>query len=738
MKKHTLYFTIFLLISVLSSVSCRDGDADKNNDNTEQKLPPVQVDPTEFTYKLSESVDELTLWTTPSTRRVQSHERASSVEGSGLKIFAAKNEFEPAQLLLGPAEGTFRVSVEPIASLGSAYRAEIAVAGYEDGWSEHLTPISSSDNIELSGDYAVPLWITVYVPPDAPVGEHTTELKITKDGKEIVVPLSLTVFDFALPEAVSFASQLNMSISSLIPEGGSVDDAKSLLLDRRMTPASVSWPSGFNWSITWENNSSPDRCEAFWDEPTEQDQYSIGYLSKRYMLGRGWRGEGFPDSMIFQFVNNSTPRPDTFCGVSRGDHFGTSAYNTEWSKFLAAVSSYLSDNGMLSKAYYYVQNEPQDQSDDDLAAHLCRITKAAAPDLRIAVSEEPKPEIAEHPDGSCGYDIWIAHVRHYKQDYAWERQRDHGETVWFYSLDHDPDPYFNPTRFDVSGLNQRIIPWVAWTLRIRGWAYYDGDRFFDGPVPHISAELLREGFEDYEYLYLANQQAHPQVFTETDIDKTVRSVASSLTSWTRNPDALMTLRRELGRYLEGSRDDLPVIEIESSRPRGSYYINFQDPQGRPEADPLVIDGKTYLKVGWDAYDEAVGYGWYGEYIDDSIIALYGYDDVSGYSEAEKSYLYDDYGRDNLFEFDLENGIYDVTVGVGRPARGYSDPHNAIVEGVAAVEEQPTNEGSPTVSSTVRVEITDGSLSLETGGLSQTTGEWSYTFAAYLIIEPIDD
>lgn len=75
------------------------------------------------------------------------------------------------------------------------------------------------------------------------------------------------------------------------------------------------------------------------------------------------------------------------------------------------------------------------------------IIKAVAPNLRIAVSEEPKPEIAERSDyGPCGYDIWIAYIKDYKKDYAWQRQRDYGETVWFYSLPQDDLPYFSPCK----------------------------------------------------------------------------------------------------------------------------------------------------------------------------------------------------------------------------------------------------------------------------------------------------
>jgi len=715
----------------------RDGSPPHDGPGSDVPVEPVKPDPTEFTYKLSESPAALPLWTTPCANKVRTADRAPDAARSGLRLSAARRELEPVQLVIGPASGTLVAKIDPFPTLGAAQRVTLAVASYEGGWEEHLQPLPSGGTVTLSATSGVPLWLTVLVPEGAPAGEHKTTLTLTPaGGAAIAIPVTLTVFNFDLPKEIHFDGQLNLSIATL-KGSGTVDAAKTLLHEHRLTPTSVTWPSGFSYTITWDSGASPTRCSAFWDEPTEGPDYSIKELAKRYVLGQGWNGVGFPSAQLFQFVDNSTPRPATFCGASRGDHYGTAEYNGKWSQFLAGLQGYLEPNGYLAKTYYYVQNEPQDAADYKLAAHLCRLTRQAAPKLRIAISEEPKKEIAEEAGGACGYDIWIAHVRAYQQDYAWQRQKDHGETVWLYSLDQDPDPYFNPTLVDRSGMHQRIIPWVSWHYRARGWAYYDGGRFFDGTLPSYRAELLREGFEDYEYLWLANK-GHPGVGVKQAADPTVDSVASSLTSWTKNADALMALRHELGRYIEGSRATLPVLQSSSpgARPRGEYHFNFQDPKGKPAASPLVVDGKTYVKVGWDKYDPQTQLGWSGENIGKPTITLYGYDEVAGYSELQKSYIYDDYGRPNLFELGLENGRYSVTVGVGRPAKGYpSDPHNVTVEGVKVVNDELTTTAQPVIERTVTIDLKDGSLSLEVGGKSQKTGDFAYTFLAYLKIVP---
>jgi len=711
-----------------------------NGGSTGEGTPPPEVilEASATTYSLSESSAALRLFTTPVTRRPSVTSAAPSATESGLRLEAARNEFEAAQLLIAPVAASLEVTIEPFAALGQDQRLELSTIGFAEGLAETLNPLSNGGRVELSRDGLTGIWLSVFVPESAPAGEHQTLLRLSREDETIDVPVTLRVFDFSLPDERHFGTQLNLSVGALVPPDGTVDQAKTLLFEHRMTPTSATWPSGFSYSITWDNPSSPTRCSAFFDEPNEAPEYSISHLSRRYLLGEGWNGTGFSDAELFQFVDNQTPRPDEFCGVARGDHRGSPAYNQAWSSWLSALDAYLVEQGLAERGYYYVQNEPQDAEDEALVAHLCRLTRAAAPNLRIAISEEPKPSIAEDPEGDCGYDIWIAHLRSYQQAYAWHRQAEFGEAVWFYSLDHDPAPYFNPTVSTNQGMHSRVIPWAAFSHRITGWAYYDGDRFFPDGRPSIRAELLREGFEDYEYLWLANGGAHPRAGEASALDPTVQGVASSMQSWLKDPDPLMALRSQLGAYLEGSRDTLPILETESARPRGSYYVNFQDPAGEPRAEPLVVDGKTYMKVGFAPYSEELGYGWYGEFISDPGIALTGFDDVLGYSVLSQSYVYDDYGRDNLFEFALENGRYQVTVGVGRPARGYpNDPHNLVVEGQRLVDDQVTSDEDPIIVATDVVELRDGMLSLVVGGRSEQTGEYAYTFLGFLEIEPLD-
>jgi hypothetical protein len=66
-----------------------------------------------------------------------------------------------------------------------------------------------------------------------------------------------------------------------------------------------------------------------------------------------------------------------------------------------------------------------------------------------------------------------------------------------------------------------------YTLINYRWGYYDSGIFWDNSPPapsparpRISASLLREGFEDYEYLFKANGNKAPRVNAKETSDDT--------------------------------------------------------------------------------------------------------------------------------------------------------------------------------------------------------------------------
>eukprot|EP01104_Vermistella_antarctica_P006239 TRINITY_DN16962_c0_g1_i1.p1 TRINITY_DN16962_c0_g1~~TRINITY_DN16962_c0_g1_i1.p1 ORF type:complete len:955 (+),score=183.66 TRINITY_DN16962_c0_g1_i1:126-2867(+) len=710
----------------------------------------LNVKPEDYTYEVAQAEDHrFKIWTSPVSNRIATGDKVPDAQSSkGIKIWSGRNEFEAFQLIFGKKSGNAKMSIPNFAGMPSnRQKIKLYRALYVDGVAEKLVPYTANTNIPLNTNQNTVMWAIVYVDKKATAGKYTTT--ITVDDVEI--PLKLEVSDFKLPYEASYKTQLNINVASLIQSGDSESDVKRMLLEHRFTPKSVPWPTGFNPSITFDSSANPNRCEKFYDEPDESSCCALHLLAPKYIKGKGWsKSTGFSSAMLFQFESNSQTRPQSFCGETlNANEFGSTAYNNKWKTFLNELDDYIVENGYDKKGYYYVQNEPNTAAAWKLAAHLCTLTKAAAPHLRIAISEEPKPEICEDSDNPCGYDIWIAHIPAYEEEYAWDRERDHGEHVWFYSLDHDTIPHIQPVDHTQEGYNQRALPYISWAHRAKGWAYYDFGKFFIDQVPTITAELFREAFEDYEYFYKANKKMNPAPYEHYAVDVTVSALAQSATSWAQDHGRYIATKKELGRYIEGKTKTLPYAKliVEGGEDFDDFepiYMNFQGAPGldnhgggetRPDDSPLVVDGKTWTKVGWVEYSDSLGHGW-TSVIDGTSYVKYDYWLYASYSELEKSVLYDNNGHEAVFVLDVPNGQYDVTISVGWPDRTYpNDPYQVSFEGIRVVDNYIADTTEKSIYKvTTPITVNDGQLTMVTGGVSSVTGSHAFTFLNYLMVE----
>eukprot|EP01059_Diplonema_ambulator_P002025 TRINITY_DN11662_c0_g2_i3.p1 TRINITY_DN11662_c0_g2~~TRINITY_DN11662_c0_g2_i3.p1 ORF type:complete len:651 (+),score=211.55 TRINITY_DN11662_c0_g2_i3:34-1953(+) len=597
----------------------------------------------DYSYKLSGSPSGFQVWTTAPSHKITVDHDLPTVSKGSLFMSAARHEFEPLQVVIqGSTAGNCAVELD----FPGVEKVTLHKGGFVDSLLDTLTPLPglntagtvTSGTLAIDGSNAqTVLWITVYVPWSTTLvgdlkGQGKLRLTPPGSGTPFEIPIDLYVFNFQLPADLHYVNHMTLSLTGDVDSDE--DIAKQILFDHRMTPkGGATWPSGFNYQITWDTSANPDKCSKFYDEPNEAPKYSLHSLAPKYVKGEGWNCAGFPVHMAVQFVDNNTPRPSPFCGQNVGSNpNGTAAYNTAWGNYIGALGKYVKDNGYGDKVFYYTMNEPQDQTDYETAVSLCKLSRSVAPDLMICVSEEPKPEIADY----CAYDIWAAALREYNQQYAWKRQEQGipGERVWLYSLPQDPDPYPNPSQTDRQGMHARIWGFLSWSVRTQGYWYYDAGTWFNNKNPTVRLELFREAWEDYEYLWLMNGKAQPKPCTMTAADVPAFSVAKGLTDWTTNDDALMVLRHQMGLYLEGSIASPPSLVLPPSPPAAPVYINFQ---GATPSSTVTVDGNTYVAMGWDAYDSGTGIGWQGQYIGTSIVTS-GYNDVGGLDDRWYSFL----------------------------------------------------------------------------------------------------
>lgn len=729
------------------------------------------------TYKLRQSTSANTLWTTTPSVRIFKDTQVPQKVDSSLFLYCAKNETEPLVVVIKPSQNkSVTVSMDSFSSgIGiELYQVKYVTIktpsdnlGKAGDYPDPLQPIADNSGVAVTANENCALWISVYVPSDAREGDYTSS--ITIDG--ITVPLRLHVFNVTIPPELHIASQMNFSYEAILTKYGVagtgaeywkyVDMINTFFIRHRLTPRNPLWPgalagSGGECFIDYDCNGILSDPHGVWgfEQPSE-----------KYIRGAGFNsGSGFPLFEVMTFKNNdasSDQRPSHFCQktLTASDWYtgnnSASQYNTAWFTYIKAVQEYLAGRNLLEKAYYYLANEPQNQADYDAVAWYSQELKKAAPQLKLMVSEEPRREIFSHPKFTgVKIDIWLPVLHSYNPEISWEREKSNGEQTWIYFLHGTRSPWFNPITLDHPGIESKLTGWFLWKYRIKGIAYYslndwsknpwidpltdghNGDLFMLYPPSESNAaivygsnnhrltssirfELMRDGFEDFEYLYLLNNKKIPEVNVTNSTDRQADKIIAGLTSYCRDDEFMYNLRRLIGLKLGGEIETIPDIETRKTHPRalgapGKYYINFQDPTGEPKATPLFVNGCSWMKIGWNSYNDSLGYGWYG----DLTHVKYAY--VSGAAnDLQRSVIYDDWGRQKTFEFDCPNGEYGVEVSVGWHGKSYQ--HQRIkIEGFEFVNDEGTTAANPYIVRKKNVHISDNKLTMEMGIFDEYT------------------
>jgi hypothetical protein len=556
------------------------------------------------------STGGFSIWAVPPVEKVlKTH--IPPIVSAPLRVQAAKDEFEPFQLVV--RAGSTQIQAVSISDFHSGSRVipatdvtlhrvdYVSMSRLSDAfgrlgdWPDPLYPVSMGSSITFPADANQPLWFTVHVPRDAAAGVYRATVSIGA----ATIPVDLEVWDFALPQEIHLAGEWGFDWSNVVElykgtVGGSVrpcywnlvDALYEDFADHRLTPKGVGWPAGLNYpgGVEYDCNGNLD--------PDSWGEWDFFTLAQKYLSGQALdNGTGFPSFPIKGPSSNWPPdsRPYSFCGESRGaDPPGDATYNAKWFQYWDAVSDYVgSTDDYAVKGYYHIVNEPQTFDDYDIVAYLAQQTKASAPNVRILVSEQVEPSIysnATYP--GVKIDIWMPTISNYQVERAHDRQINHGEAVWWYFLYGDRPPLPNPTVMDRTGVEARIIPWLAWLERVEGLLYYsttdwspdpwidpwindgNGDGFLFYPpkdssiafdpcraqsnrlVPSIRWELLREGMEDYEYLWLLNG-GDSQIGVTNDSDDLAGQFIASRTRFSRVPTDLYDARATIAARLTG-------------------------------------------------------------------------------------------------------------------------------------------------------------------------------------------
>ncbi|MCX8157617.1 MAG: DUF4091 domain-containing protein [Verrucomicrobiae bacterium] len=569
-------------------------------------------------YWLAES-SSLGLWWCESGWKI-GRERALPARPAGGKVTpitvaAARGEYEAAQLVLRPAVAAELRSVQ-VGPLRNARgqllkaRCEWMEVAYvkvtrptdntcEPGWyPDPLPPLRLP--LRLTPQQNQPLWLQVYVEPEAQAGEYQGEITLATSAGNWRVPLRVMVYGFQMPVETHLRSAFGLS-SSTINRYHHLTNAEQRALVYQMYLTNfarhrIAPYSFFAYSpiqVRFTGTGADKRAEV---DFTAFEKAARQWLDEQHFNSfllplRGMGGGTFHSRHL---------------GELEGFKEGTPEHSRLFKDYLGQVERYLRERGWLSKAYTYWFDEP-DPKDYEFVAEGMKRIKAAAPGLKRMLTEQPEPELLGHVD------IWCGLTPEWTPEKVAAR-RAAGEEVWWYICCAPHAPYI--TEFiDHPGLELRLWPWQSWQYGVQGilvwetvwwtssaafpgaqrqnpwedamsyvagydykpgqigyWGNGDGRFLYpprsamaeeqpclEPPVTSLRWENLRDGMEDYEYFWMLQQRVEREKrrgapaarWREAEaLLRVPENISRDTRNFTTDPRLVLAHREKLARMIE--------------------------------------------------------------------------------------------------------------------------------------------------------------------------------------------
>ncbi len=405
-------------------------------------------------------------------------------------------------------------------------------------------PLMPADEMSVTPDDLLPVWVTVSVPRDAADGAYSGNLLVTAgDTDPVEVKIDLQVWNITLPEAcplwVSPTGDLPLAMETA---GFDPTDAEQVeaycrsharLLKKYYIHGTL---LRIHW---WTGSQKPDGS---WELDFSLLDRAIDAM----------REEG-----VFRFAaffGYEGKKSDFFPGVK----------GLPWSEFYQLFADHMRERGLMPKEgwsdNFIFQIGPDEPGINQPGIGEGKVEAGFDPNhpiLKEAIQHQVWAEEARlQPHGGCLATLfepgdpkfnWELLGDHYQlikfNDYREldtefaNRQRSKGASLWWYTCCWPQSPNFLLTN---SLVEARLIPWVAWKARVTGITFYGydlwqrhkepwsflypskeeghfGDHLKVYPNPRkdinepifgsVRMEAYRDGLEDYAYLWMLDQAA---------------------------------------------------------------------------------------------------------------------------------------------------------------------------------------------------------------------------------------
>jgi hypothetical protein len=496
-------------------------------------------------------------------------------------------------------------------------------------------PYWEGPTVDVAAGIVQPLWIEIDVPRSALAGEYSGTLTFRWDGGSASLPIKLTVWDFDLPTA---PHQQVTNWFAFPGEGYSVapDSTEYWDLLAKFAQAMVAHRQTCFLAFLGEIKTAYDPDNGYVCDFTKLDRWAqVFFDAGMQRVELAWAGT---PTLI---VNDPAARVlPVDLAVEVKDPSIKLTPEEKLRGIMEQVEKHVRAKGWQGKVMVHICDEPFVPVEPSYRK-IARIVREAAPSLKVI-------EAVETTGLADVIDILVPTLHHISlwwQPYFEQAKRE-GREVWFYTCCEPRGRY--PNRFlDQPLVKMRELHWIGYLYGLDGYLHWGlnhqtpgldpysqegisqglplGDRAImypgkSGPVGSIRWSAMRDGLQDYEYLWVLQDRVAQLKKRLGDggqwIDPRQRPlelckrVVTSFYDHSRNPNDLFETRRAIAREIEAlGRPDSVYVQTEppegTTIPFGVRVINV-----RGVAEPgatVKVNGIEIHDVGADGTFVAARY-----------------------------------------------------------------------------------------------------------------------------------